>query len=105
MKHLAWCALIPIVALAAVRDDYARQWPLTVHNDSAGAYRVALDREVYRSAQLASLRDVDVVNADGASVLSALFAAGQPLANAPRYIDCRGSPCLPARQRRRRTLR
>ncbi len=95
MKRLAWCALIPLVALAAVRDDYARQWPLIVHSDSAGAYRVALDREVYRSAQLASLRDVDVVNADGASVPSALFAAEQPLAQAPRYIDLPWFP-LPA---------
>ena len=95
MKRLAWCALIPIVALAAVRDDYARQWTLTVHNDSAGAYRVALDSEVYRSAQLASLRDVDVINADGVSVPSALFAAGQPLAQAPRYIDLPWFP-LPA---------
>jgi hypothetical protein len=95
MKRLAWCALIPLVALAAVRDDYARQWPLIVHDDSAGAYRVALDREVYRSAQLASLRDVDVVNADGASVPSALFAAEQPQAQAPRYIDLPWFP-LPA---------
>jgi hypothetical protein len=95
MKRLAWCALVPLVALAAVRDDYARQWPLIVPNDSAGAYRVALDREVYHSAQLVSLRDVDVVNADGASVPSALFAAEQPLAQAPRYIDLPWFP-LPA---------
>ena len=86
MKRLAWCALLPLVAIAAARDDYARQWPLTVSGDGAGAYRVTLDREVYRTARLPSLRDVDVVNADGQRVPAALFAAEQPLARSPRFV-------------------
>lgn len=87
--------LVPLLAFAAARDDYARQWPLDLHDDSAGAYRVALDREVYRSAQLPSLRDVDVLNADGVPVPSALFAAGQPLAQSSRHAELPWFP-LPA---------
>ena len=88
-------ALVPLLAFAAARDDYARQWPLDLHGDSAGAYRVALDREVYRSAQSPSLRDVDVLNADGAPAPSALFAAGQPLAQSPHHVELPWFP-LPA---------
>jgi hypothetical protein len=97
MKRLiCLCALIPLLAYAAARDDYARQWPLTLHGDSAGAYRIALDREVYRSAQLSSLRDVDVLNAEGAPVPAALFAAEQPLAQSPpRQVELPWFP-LPA---------
>lgn len=87
MKRACLLALFPLIAFAAVRDDYARQWPLTLQDDAAGAYRVTLDREVYRSARMPSLRDVGVVNADGVSVPSALFAASQPLAQGPRYLD------------------
>jgi hypothetical protein len=85
MKRFAWCALIPLVAVAAVRDDYARQWPLSLQDGNAGAYRVTLGREVYRSARSPSGGDIEVVNADGVAVPSALFAAEQPLAQAPRY--------------------
>lgn len=89
-------ALVPLLAFAAARDDYARQWSLNLHGDSAGAYRVALDREVYRSAQLPSLRDVDVLNAEGAPVPAALFAAEQPLAQPPsRHVELPWFP-LPA---------
>ncbi len=89
MKRLfCFCALIPLLAFAAARDDYARQWSLALHGDSAGAYRVALDREVYRSAQLPSLRDVDVLNAEGSPVPAGLFAAEQPLAQSPsRHVE------------------
>jgi hypothetical protein len=94
-RLLCFCALIPLFAFATARDDYMRQWSLTLRGDSAGAYRVALDREVYRSAQLPSLRDVDVLNADGTPVPAALFAAGQPLARSPRHVELPWFP-LPA---------
>jgi hypothetical protein len=94
-RLLGWFALLPLIALAGARDDYATQWPLTLRDGDAGAYRVVLDRAVYRSARLSTLRDVDVLNAAGAPVPSALFAAGQPLAQAPRYRELRWFP-LPA---------
>ncbi|MBP6798469.1 MAG: DUF3999 family protein, partial [Luteimonas sp.] len=68
---LASCA-----AIAAPADDYARQWPLVLPDADAGAYRVALDETVYRAARSPVLRDVDVVNAEGATVPAQLFAPG-----------------------------
>lgn len=112
MKPLCWLMLFPLLASAAVgnaavsnaavsnaavRDDYARQWPLTLQDDAAGAYRITLDREIYRSAQSPTLRDVDVVNADGAEVPSALFAASQPLAQEPRYLVLPWFPLPPGK--------
>jgi hypothetical protein len=94
-RLLGCCALLPLIAFAGARDDYARQWPLLLQGGDAGAYRVVLDRDVYRSARSTTLRDVDVLNAAGAVVPSALFAAGQPLAQPPLYRELRWFP-LPA---------
>jgi len=85
-RLLACCVLLPLAVFAAARDDYARQWPLTLQDADVGAYRVTLDREVYRSVQSRELRDVDVINANGAPVPAAPFAAGQSLARSPRYV-------------------
>ncbi|AVY65833.1 DUF3999 domain-containing protein [Xanthomonas translucens] len=69
-------ALLPLAGFAASqRDDYAQQWPLTLQDPAAGAYRVQLDDAVYRSAHLASLGDVEVFNAAGDPLPAALFAA------------------------------
>ncbi|MCC4592895.1 DUF3999 domain-containing protein [Xanthomonas campestris pv. cannae] len=69
---------LPLCAFAASqRDDYAQQWPLTLQDADAGAYRVQLDDAVYRSAQRASLGDVEVFNAAGDPLPAALFAAEQ----------------------------
>lgn len=95
MKRACLLALLPVIAFATVRDDYSKQWPLTLQDEAAGAYRVTLHRQVYRSARLPSLRDVDVVDADGASVPSALFAGSQPLAQGPRYLDLPWFPLPP----------
>src|SRR5690606_10228150 len=75
MKHLAWIALLPLAAFAGVRDDYAQQWPLALSNADAGAYRVVLDRTVYRQLQSPDLKDLMVVNADGVAVAAPLFDA------------------------------
>lgn len=80
MKRLLWLTLLPALAGATQTDDYARQWPLDLRTQDAGAYRVVLDREVYRSATLSSLRDIDVRNATGAAVPAALFSPEQSLA-------------------------
>lgn len=84
MKRLLWLALLPAFAGATQTDDYARQWPLVLQTQDAGAYRVVLDREVYRTTTLPSLRDIDVRNATGAAVPAALFSPEQPLAQASR---------------------
>lgn len=84
MKRLLWLMLLPALAGATQTDDYARQWPLALQPQDAGAYRVVLDREVYLSATLPSLRDIDVLNSSGIAVPAALFSPEQPLAQASR---------------------
>ncbi|MEG3192698.1 DUF3999 domain-containing protein [Lysobacter sp. D1-1-M9] len=78
--------LLPLVALAAVRDDYATQWPLILSRDDAGAYRVVLDEHVYRQLQTPDLRDFEVINADGVAMPAAVFAPEQPLAKPARRV-------------------
>lgn len=78
-------ALSPM-ALAAVRDDYATQWPLTLSRDDGGAYRATLDESVYRQLQDPQLRDFVVVNRDGVPVPTDLFAPGEPLAKPTQRI-------------------
>ena len=82
MKKLAWVAMLPLVALAAARDDYASQWPLVLQDADGGAYRVVLDREVYAQLRSPRVRDLVVVNAQGTPVATALFPADAPLAQA-----------------------
>jgi hypothetical protein len=88
-------ALLPALALAAGRDDYARQWPLTLQDGDAGAYRVTLGRDVYRNAVSPTLRDVAVFNGDGQPVPAALFDPEQPLARAARAVELPWFPLPP----------
>lgn len=88
MKRLLLLAcLLPLLALAAARDDYARQWPLTLGRDDGGAYRVVLDEVVYRQVQDYDLGDIAVLNRDGTPVPAAVFAPDQPLAQPPRRVE------------------
>ncbi len=87
MKRLSWLTLLPALAGATQAHDYSHQWPLVLQTQDAGAYRVVLDREVYRTATLPSLRDIDVRNVGGAAVPAALFSAEQPLAQASKQRD------------------
>ncbi|QWP76726.1 DUF3999 domain-containing protein [Lysobacter sp. K5869] len=80
---------------AAPRQDYARQWPLQLSREDGGAYRVVLDPAVYAQAQSAQLRDLDVIDASGASVPTEVFAPEQPLARAPQRASLPWFP-LPA---------
>ena len=48
MKKIAWLLLLAAGRLRRHRDDYASQWPLALERDEGGAYRVVLDRDVYR---------------------------------------------------------
>lgn len=86
MKKFAWLLMLPLVAFAASRDDYASQWPLALQDADGGAYRVVLDREVYRQLQSPWLQDLVVVNAQGTPVATAVFPADAPLAQAGASI-------------------
>lgn len=79
-------AALPMLAAATPREDYAQQWPLQLSRDNGGAYRVVLDESVYRQAQSAQLRDLDVIDRNGAIVPASVFAPEQPLARAPRRV-------------------
>jgi hypothetical protein len=87
MKKLAWLALVPLVAIAGIRDDYAQQWPLALSRDDGGAYRVVLNRDVYRQLQSATLEDLDVISTDGIVLTSSLFGPEQPLAQAADAVE------------------
>jgi hypothetical protein len=87
MKKLAWLALVPLVAMAGVRDDYAQQWPLNLSRDDGGAYRVVLNRDVYRQLRSPTLEDLDVVSADGMVLAASLFGPEQPLAQAADAVE------------------
>ena len=84
-------------AQAGVRDDYAQEWPLLLSGDDGGAFRVALTREVYATAQDANLADIDVFNAAGEPVPAALLGAQATLvrAGAPLTVDLRWFPLAP----------
>ncbi|WP_394538210.1 DUF3999 domain-containing protein [Lysobacter enzymogenes] len=84
-RSLTLALLVFALPLAAApRQDYARQWPLQLSRDDGGAYRVELDPSVYAQAQSPQLRDIDVIDATGASVPAEVFAPEQPLARAPQ---------------------
>lgn len=83
IRRLWWMALLPLTAHAA--DDFARQWPLQPAGE-AGAYRVALDAGVYRAAYWRDLRDVQVIDADGKPMASAVQAAATPIAGPARQV-------------------
>ena len=87
LKYLAWTALLPVAVFAGVRDDYARQWPLTLGQEAAGAYRVELDRSVYQQLQSPQMKDLEVINAEGTSVAASLFDAEQPLAKPASAVE------------------
>lgn len=85
IRRLWWMALLPLAAQAA--DDFALQWPLQPAQADAGAYRITLDAGVYRAAYWRDLRDVQVLDADGKPMASALQAAAIPIAAPARQVQ------------------
>src|SRR5690606_17876564 len=69
----ALVALLPLLATAGERGQYARQWPLALGQEESGAYRVVLDETVYCSAIDPALGDVEVFNAAGRPLPAALL--------------------------------
>lgn len=81
MKRLLLIALLPFAAAASnTRNDYVQQWPLALQDAQAGAYRVTLDEAVYRVANTADAGDMEVFNADGQPLPTALFTPKQATA-------------------------
>ena len=75
-----------MAAVAKISADYATQWPLTLGRDGDGAYRVVLDETVYRQLRDPQLRDLVVLNRDGAAVPADLFAPQDALAKPAQHI-------------------
>lgn len=95
MKKFVWLLMVPLAAFAGVDEQYAQRWPLLLAGDGAGAYRVALDREVYRTTAWPDLRDIDVVDARGNPVAAGVFAPDQPLALPARRVAVPWFPLPP----------
>lgn len=88
MRH-RWLvvALVPTLAFAQAREEYARQWPIQVTDASAGAYRVELQDDVYRTIASPAMRDVDVIDARGKPVAADVFGPDAPIASAPQFAS------------------
>ncbi|GAA5078916.1 DUF3999 domain-containing protein [Lysobacter panacisoli] len=93
MKKLLWLLMVPLAANAG--SDYARQWPLQLETPDAGAYRVVLDETVYRQLQSPTLADLDVLDAQGRPVPTALIDPVVPEAPRARAVELPWFP-LPA---------
>lgn len=83
-----WNALLLMLLAAGAnaqdyRQQYAEQWPLSLSSEQSGAYRVVLEPQIYRSASSPQLADVQVYNAAGQALPSALLQPEQPLAQPP----------------------
>ena len=85
-RWAVWIALVPALAAAQVRGDYAQEWAIALPDADAGAYRVDLDASVYRAISSPTLRDVDVVDAKGNPVAADVFGPDAPLASPPRFV-------------------
>ncbi|NIJ68846.1 DUF3999 domain-containing protein [Xanthomonas sp. 60] len=98
---LLLAALVPPAAAQDHRQQYAEQWPLSVSSEQSGAYRVTLEPQIYRRAWSPQLADVQVYNAAGQALPSALLAPDQPLAQPPvqRELPWFVLPPLDARSR------
>ena len=71
---------------AQAPPQFARQWPISLSRPDAGAYRIALDADVYAATYWRDLRDVQVIDADGKSVASTAYAAATPAADSKRQV-------------------
>jgi hypothetical protein len=106
MKTWKGLLLALLVASAAAhaqehRQQYVEQWPLSLSSAQSGAYRITLEPQIYRRAWSPQLSDVQVYNAAGQALPSALLAPDQPLAQPPvqRELPWFVLPPLDARSR------
>ncbi len=101
-----WMALLMVLLATGAgaqdhRLQYAEQWTLSLPSSQSGAYRIVLEPQVYRRAWSPTLADVQVYNAAGQALPSALLGADQPLAQPPvqRELPWFVLPPLDARSR------
>ncbi len=104
-----WTALLmALLATSAVAQDhrqhYAEQWTLSLPSSPSGAYRIVLEPQVYRRAWSPTLADVQVYNAAGQALPSALLGPDQPLAQPPVQRELPWFPLPPLDARTRNDL-
>lgn len=78
MKTSKRWIFLPLLLLAMGATGWLRQWPISLSQPDAGAYRIALTEAVYRNAHDPGLRDVTVIDANDQPVPAMLFAADTP---------------------------
>ncbi|MBE2210200.1 MAG: DUF3999 domain-containing protein [Xanthomonadaceae bacterium] len=78
--------VLPLLLLAMGAAGWLRQWPVSLSQPDAGAYRIELTEAVYRSAHDADLRDVAVIDANDQPVPAMLFAADTPAAGKAQQV-------------------
>ena len=83
MKRWIVVSALPLLIAASATPEYARQWTVQLPGADAGAYRVELTPDVYRTIASSDLRDLDVIDAGGKPVASDVFAPDAPLASKP----------------------
>jgi hypothetical protein len=83
MKRLLLMLALPLLMAASTTPDYARQWAVQLPSADAGAYRIELNADVYRTIATSDLRDLDVLDALGNPVAAECFAPDAPLAAPP----------------------
>lgn len=74
-----------LVSASDHQADWVREWPLSLAGEAGGAYRLTLDPAMYRSAQDATVGDLQVFDARGVAVPTAVMpedAAADPVAAA-----------------------
>ncbi|HEY0502784.1 MAG TPA: DUF3999 domain-containing protein [Lysobacter sp.] len=96
MRTLLLLLMVPFAAVAG--GDYARHWPLRLEAPDAGAYRVVLDEAVYRQLQSPVLADLDVFDAQGRPVPTALIDPAVPEAPRAHETELPWFPLPPGRE-------
>lgn len=104
-----WTALLMVLLAASAgaqdhRQHYAEQWTLSLPSSPSGAYRIVLEPQVYRRAWSPTLADVQVYNAAGQALPSALLGPDQPLAQPPVQRELPWFPLPPLDARTRNDL-
>lgn len=82
-RWLVGLCLLPLLASASPREEYAWQWPLRLARPDGGAYRVTLDESVYRQVVGSGLRDLDVLDSTGRPVPAAVLSPDQAMPSSP----------------------
>ncbi len=85
-KLRALC-LLPVLGLTVAAAGWLRQWPVTLSEPDAGAYRIELTEPVYHTAVNPDLRDVTVVDVDGQPVPTMVFDVDAPVASKAERIE------------------